>query len=240
MSGGITAIQVLGVNRTGKSKKYEKQYLAASDSVFVFNKKDEALLHDFYGICHTWVINPYYGLDFEVKNPGMKKERAVCFVGQMGRAENHKAALRLIRIFREIDIPGWKLNIIGANPKEELKKEESERIHITGFVDNINKEIEKNEIAVFPLTTGAGIKFKVLMALGLRVPVITTSVGAEGIDPEGKVLILAESDEEIKKNLKKLIEDDAYRQVKSNESFDFVRKNFDWEYSENVLKEVYG
>ena len=128
MSGGITAIQVLGVNRT--VKRYEKQYLAASDSVFVFNKKDEALLHDFYGICRTWVINPYYGLDFEVKNPGMKKERAVCFVGQMGRAENHKAALRLIRIFREIDIPGWKLNIIGANPKEELKKEESERIHV--------------------------------------------------------------------------------------------------------------
>lgn len=66
------------------------------------------------------------------------------------------------------------------------KKKECENIHITGFVENIEDEILKNQIAVFPLTLGAGIKLKVLLACGLGLPVITTDIGAEGIDEDGK------------------------------------------------------
>lgn len=223
-----------------KVKRYEGRYVRSADLVFTFNEKDKSLIHDFYGVDHVRIINPYYGIDFSDSDTTIEKENSVCFVGQMGRAENHTAAMRLIRIYKEMDIPGWKLNIIGANPKEELLKEESENIHITGFVENINEEIMKNRIAVFPLTTGAGIKFKVLLTFGLGLPVITTSVGAEGIDPEGKVLILAESDEEIKKNLKKLVSDETYLQEKGKASIDFVRKRFSWDLSANVFSEVYG
>ena len=223
-----------------KVKRFEKNYLSAADLIFTFNEKDKSLIHDFYGIDHVRVINPYYGIDFNSPCVTAEKENSVCFVGQMGRAENHSAAIRLIRLFRELDIPGWKLNIIGANPKEELLKEEAPNIHITGFVENINGEIAKNKVAVFPLTTGAGIKFKVLLTFGLGLPVITTSVGAEGIDPDGKVLILAESDEEIKENLAKIISDETYLQAKSKASIDFVKQRFSWDTTEEIFKEVYG
>lgn len=119
------------------------------------------------------------------------------------------------------------------------EESESDNIHITGFVENIHNEIAKNKIAVFPLKTGAGIKFKVLLTFGLGLPVITTSVGAEGIDPDGKVLILAETDEEITQNLKKLICDDSYLQKKSKESAEFVRWKFTWKTTEDVFTEVY-
>ena len=143
------------------------------------------------------MLNPYYGLEFKEVSTKEKIPYRICFVGQMGRDENHVAAMRLIHIFKRLNHEDWKLNIIGAYPKDELKNMECDNIHITGFVDDINEEILKNEIAVFPLTYGAGIKLKVLLVFGLGLPVITTSVGAEGIDQEGKILNLAETDEEI-------------------------------------------
>ena len=223
-----------------KVKRYEKKYLSAANLIFTLNEKDKTLIHDFYGIDHVRVINPYYGIDFPGTDTKVEKDNSICFVGQMGRIENHTAAMRLIKIFKEIDISGWKLTIIGANPKEELLKEESEQIHITGFVENIDEEIAKNKIAVFPLTTGAGIKFKVLLTLGLGLPVITTSVGAEGIDPDGVILILAESDEEIKESLIKLISDEKSLGERSKASVNFVKRHFGWDATEDVLKEVYG
>ena len=223
-----------------KVKRYEKKYLSAADLIFTFNEKDKSLLNEFYGIDHVRLINPYYGIDFTGQNTNVKKENSICFVGQMGRIENHSAAMRLIKIFKQMDISGWKLNVIGAYPKEELLNEESENIHITGFVENINDEILKNKIAVFPLTTGAGIKFKVLLAFGLGLPVITTSVGAEGIDPDGKVLVLAETDDEIKQQMEIFMSNDSYCLEKSSSAVDFVRNNFNWKFTEAVFSEIYG
>lgn len=223
-----------------KVLKYESKYLKGADLVFALNHKDEKLLRDRYGIQNIRVINPYYGIDFDQPKTKIEKEKSICFIGHMGREENHVAAMRLIRIFKEINPEGWKLTIIGAHPKDELKQQESEQIHITGFVDDINQEIEKNRIAVFPLTYGAGIKLKVLLAFGLGLPVITSGVGAEGIDPDGQVLLLAETDEEFKQQIQKLINDDALCETISKESIEYVKKKFNWETTEQIYREVYG
>lgn len=222
-----------------KVRKCENRYIKLADLVFTFNEKDGKLLREKYGANNVKVINPYYGLDFENHESNIKKEKSICFVGQMGRDENHVAAMRLIKIFKELQTKDWKLNIIGAHPQKELQQQESENIHITGFVDDINAEIEKNEIAVFPLTYGAGIKLKVLLAFGLGLPVVTSHVGAEGIDEEGNVILLAETDEEFKKQMKKLMEDDLYRSNKSKESIAFVKDRFSWSETEKIFDEVY-
>lgn len=222
-----------------KVKYYEEKYLNMADLIFVLNEKDKKMVQSYYDIDHVQTIHPYYGIDLNMPLGKIRKEKAICFVGQMGRDENHIAAMRLIRIFREINDPNWKLNIIGAYPKDELKNEESDYIHISGFIEDINQEIMKNEIAVFPLTYGAGIKFKVLLAMGLGIPVLTTSVGAEGIDPDGKALHLAESDVEIKNELQKMMSDEQYRHSKSKASSNLIIEMFDWQYTVNVFEKVY-
>lgn len=224
---------------TNKVKKCEKEYLGHSNTVMTFNDKDANLLKDIYHCKNVEVLNPYYGVDFNHIPVVEKIPNSICFVGQMGRDENHVAAMRLIDIFKQCNHADWKLNIIGAYPKDELKAMECENIHITGFVDDINTEILKNEIAVFPLTYGAGIKLKVLLAFGLGLPVITTSVGAEGIDEEGKVLNLVESDEEIKNQIIELLSHREALEQKRQECISFVHDKFNWEKTEAIFDRLY-
>ena len=157
----------------------------------------------------------------------------------MGREENHLAAMRLIQIVKSLNRDDIKLTIIGAHPNEELLKQECDNIHITGFVDSIEDEILKNEMAVFPLTLGAGIKLKVLLACGLGLPVITTDIGAEGIDEDGSTLILAQTDEQIKNEILNLIDNPNKIELKSYESKVFVQKYFSWNKTVELFDRLY-
>lgn len=222
-----------------KVKKSEALYLSKADHVMTFNQKDANLLKEIYHCNDVEILNPYYGIDFSEEQEVKKIPDSICFVGQMGRNENHVAAMRLIKIFENLNQKDWKLNIIGAYPKQELLDKESKNIHITGFVDDINEEIRKNQIAVFPLTYGAGIKLKVLLAFGLGLPVVTTSIGAEGIDEEGQVLHLAESDEEIADKIKELLMNQDLLNQSSEKGIAFVKDKFTWEKTEIIFKELY-
>ncbi len=224
---------------TNKVKKCEKEYVSHANTAMTFNEKDANLLKEIYHCENVEVLNPYYGVDFDHILKVEKIPNSICFVGQMGRDENHIAAMRLVKIFQSCNHPEWKLNIIGAYPKDELKAMECENIHITGFVDDINTEIQKNEIAVFPLTYGAGIKLKVLLAFGLGLPVITTSIGAEGIDEEGKVLHLVESDSELKEQMIQLLSNREALKEKSQECISFVHEKFNWEKTEEIFDRLY-
>ena len=199
------------------------------------------MLHEYYGLNQVELINPYYGVDFdEISDKVVNKiQKSICFIGQMGREENHLAAMRLIHIVKSLNRDDIRLTIIGAHPNEELQKEECENIHITGFVENIEDEILKNQIAVFPLTLGAGIKLKVLLACGLGLPVITTDIGAEGIDEDGNTLILANTDDQIKNEIIELIDDSNKIKSKSIENKDFVKKYFSWNKTVELFDRLY-
>ena len=221
--------------------KWEKEYCSKANHVIAVNSKDERLLHEYYGLNNVELMNPYYGVDFDdLSNKQVDKiKKSICFIGQMGREENHLAAIRLIQIVKSLNRDDIKLTIIGAHPNEELLKQECDNIHITGFVDSIEDEILKNEIAVFPLTLGAGIKLKVLLACGLGLPVITTDIGAEGIDEDGSTLILAQTDEQIKNEILDLIDNLDKIKLKSNESKEFVQKYFSWNKTVELFDRLY-
>lgn len=221
----------------------ESEYCNRADVVFSLNDKDKRLLFDYYGLSrNVYTINPYYGVDVEkdcLEENQEKEQNSICFVGQMGRQENKRAALRLINIFFNLDLKDKKLYIIGANPDEELLKFNSQDIVITGFVEDINSIILKCKIGVFPLGEGAGIKFKVLLALALGLPVVTTNVGAEGIDESGNIIDLAESDEEITESIMKLLTDEHYYNEKIKSTTAYVKSHFGWNETEKIFDSIY-
>lgn len=224
---------------------HEKNYCHAADELFTFNDKDKGLIKQFYGRDNTYVLTPYFGLDDDIVMKEMKGKRqyaAVCFMGQMGRDENYLAAMRLIKIGKQVkqDIKELEIYIVGNHPPKELEQEASEYIHITGFVDNLDEYLVNCQLAVFPLTLGAGIKLKVLRSLALGVPVITGKLGAEGIDEEGEVIVLAETDDEIMQEMLRLIKEPAECQRIGKRSKEYIIDNFAWSRTEKVLAEIYG
>ena len=111
----------------------------------------------------------------------------VLFFGAMSRPENSLSAKWFIdNVLPRIEDLGVRFVILGSNPPEYLKKLEKDNIHITGFVDSIEPYFSESMCLVAPLVLGAGIKIKVLEALSSGIPVLTNSVGIEGIPAENK------------------------------------------------------
>lgn len=225
-------------------KKTEGSFCRNADIVLTFNEKDKKLIQKYYETENIEVINPYYGLnesDIINSNRIEPDQSSICFLGQMGREENYEAALRLIRIVKnlKIKIPDLKVYIVGNNPPQELINMQNEFIRITGFVENVDEYLLRCKLAVFPLTLGAGIKIKVLRSLALGIPVITGRVGAEGIDESGEVIILAETDSEYENMIEVLIKDNDQIQKLSLKSQRYVKENFGWGKSEQVLRKIY-
>lgn len=225
-------------------KHSEGKYCIYANEVLVFNHKDKELLFKYYKVPAVQIINPYYGGDSNnVKNEKriVYQYASICFLGQMGRRENYEAAERLIRISKKVkeQIPELDVYIVGNNPPEELKGKQNEFIHVTGFVEDIDQYLLNSQIAVFPLNLGAGIKLKVLRSLALGVPVITGKIGAEGIDEEGKVIVLAEKDGEYEDRIKYLINHEEECERLSLESRKFVSERFGWDRSAKVLSDLY-
>lgn len=226
----------------GRVRAKEKSYCERADNVLVLSDKDASLIRKYYpNTCEPVVINPYCGVDVDNAKTGKReKDARICFVGQMSRPENNEAAMRLIRLYRQNGLDSLaKLVIIGANPSQEVLAECSDNIIATGFVDDIAEEISKCTIAVFPLSAGAGVKVKILQAGSLGLPVITTAVGAEGIDEDGCALIVSEDDTEMAEEAKKLLADHSAWENKSTSIQEWMKTHFSWDKTQGIFKQLY-
>ncbi|QXE90903.1 glycosyltransferase [Geomonas subterranea] len=93
-----------------------------------------------------------------------------------------------------VEIPDLTLTVAGAVSHHELKGLDLSHVTFTGFVDDLRPLFEKALVYIAPLRFGAGIKGKVLEAANFGVPVVTTSVGAEGIGLiDGKSVAIADN-----------------------------------------------
>ncbi|MBI5100168.1 MAG: glycosyltransferase [Nitrospirae bacterium] len=168
-----------------RQKKWELNVLKKVDEIIVLNEKDKLLLvNDGIPPHKIKIILPDINPVFKNIQRNCIEKYSILFWGAMNRKENIDGIEWFInKIFPIVlqQCSESKLYIVGAHPSVKIKKLESKNIIVTGFVENPAPYFEKCQIAIAPLRIGAGIKIKVLEYLEAGMPVITTSVGAEGI-----------------------------------------------------------
>ena len=168
-----------------RQKRWELKTLPKFDNILVHNIKDKILLSgDGIPGDKIKVIKPYINPEMKCIERNNLQRHSILFWGAMNRIENIDAVLWFTKeIFSTVSMkfPDTKLYIVGTNPSKKIRNLISDKIQVTGFVDDPKEYFEKCEVAVAPLRRGAGIKIKVLEYLEAGMPVIATSVGAEGI-----------------------------------------------------------
>nr|WP_239523303.1 glycosyltransferase family 4 protein [Geodermatophilus normandii] len=122
----------------------------------------------------------------------------VLFVGALWRRENEDAALWLLRdIWPRVRerVPEARLTIAGADPTAPLRREVTvaDGVELTGHVESLAPYYRRASVAVAAMRLGAGVKLKCIVAMMWGVPVVATSVGAEGV--EGPDVFLAVEDD---------------------------------------------
>ena len=141
-------------------------------------------------------------LDLARRRSGMGETKStLLFVGSMDYHANIDAVLWFARAaWPQIAcaIPDLQFTIVGRNPAREIRALASQRIRVTGTVDDVRPYYANAAAAVVPIRVGGGTRLKILEAMAAGVPVISTSLGAEGLEMEnGTHLLLADSASQI-------------------------------------------
>lgn len=174
-------------------KKREIQLVNQFDLVLPISSLDDVFFRNF---CETKTeVFPYFPDVSEEKfNP---QQRAFFFLGAMNWRPNKEAHDQLIdHIFPEIlrELPDATLTFAGS-AQTEFKKSTLNNVSYTGFVADKEDFMLNNGILLAPILTGSGVRIKLLEALSLGIPVVTTAKGAEGIPfANGDGLFIAEND----------------------------------------------
>lgn len=192
---------------------WENTHLKKSNELITLSVKDKTLLLDYYGIKNVKVCYPQLSINSTDNfTKIISEEKNIVFFGAMNRIENESAVCDFIKnIWGHIikHIPNAKLYIVGASPSVKVKKLSNSNIIITGFIDNPYKKIfSKAWFSIAPLTMGAGIKLKVLECMASGLPIISSAIGAEGIEASADDgLIIAHSKEEYIEHILQLMSD---------------------------------
>jgi O-antigen biosynthesis protein len=134
----------------------------------------------------------------------------ILFVGSFRHPPNVGAALRLARevmpaVRRELR--DARLTIVGADAPPEVQALASPVVDVAGWVEDLQPLLDQSSVLVAPLSYGAGLKGKVTQCLAAGLPVVTTPVGAEGIDGLSDCVLVAQDTEEMAAQVVRVMRD---------------------------------
>jgi glycosyltransferase involved in cell wall biosynthesis len=188
------------------------------------------------------------GIDFERFNYFEKEKKYdLIFAGNMSYPPNVDAALFLVKfIFPKLLLrfPHLKLCICGATPVPAIKMLASEKIHVTGWVDEMSDYYAQAKIFIAPMMLGTGLQNKLLEAMAMKLPCVTSSLAGkplEGIklnsDKQDDFLICNNIDEYVEA-VSKLLNDKIFYKTIAENGYQFVKTNYDWEEVGKKLEEI--
>jgi glycosyltransferase involved in cell wall biosynthesis len=177
------------------------------------------------------------GVDTEFFFPSGRETPAphnLVFTGSMDWLPNEDA----IRYFTEQimplvkqSLPNLTLTVVGRNPFPglvELSKREPS-IVVTGRVDDVRPYMERAAAYVVPLRIGGGTRLKIYEAMAMEMPIISTSIGAEGLPvTSGVELLLADTAESFAASIVEVLENEALARRLGQQAADTVREKFGW------------
>jgi GT2 family glycosyltransferase/SAM-dependent methyltransferase/glycosyltransferase involved in cell wall biosynthesis len=159
------------------------------------------------------------------------KARSILFVAGFAHPPNVDAAYFLVRAILpklELVVGPVTITMAGSNPTDAVRALTSPRVEVTGYVtDEVLAEMyAQHRVSVVPLRFGAGVKGKVVESLSRGLPVVTTSVGAQGIEGLRSVVPVHDEADLIADALRLLLTDDAAWMAQSARQMAFAQERF--------------
>jgi glycosyltransferase involved in cell wall biosynthesis len=171
----------------------------------------------------------------------VEKEYDVVFIGNMAYLPNIEAAEYLVRRILPFCKRAIKVLIAGASPSARVRNLASEHVTIKGWVDDIRTAYTSGKLFVAPMFSGTGQQNKILEAMALGVPCLTTGVvnNAIGAEP-GKSILLAETPEQFANEIERVLSyEDVYSQIRDAGKL-FIENTLSWEDTGTILSTIFA
>ncbi len=156
----------------------------------------------------------------------------VLFFGSMGYAPNVDAVLHLLdRIWPAVRAarPAARLEIVGPGAPPAVLARRAPDVEVTGFVDDLAPHLARAAVVVAPLRMGGGTRLKILEAMAMARPVVSTPLGAEGIEARhGVELLLADEPAAFAAAVARLLADPAQGDRLGRAGRALVEERYSW------------
>ena len=160
--------------------------LLAADGVWTASRADARVYREDFGLPNVTVLPNAIDTIAYAPQEAAAEPRTIVFTGTYSYWPNEAAALHLIHLSRRLERAGvrHRMLIVGRGPTPAMLKQarHSPSVTVTGPVPDIRAFIARAALIAAPLSSGSGTKYKILEALALGRPVLTTTMGAEGLE----------------------------------------------------------
>ena len=191
-------------------RELELAAIRATDVTLVVSESERAQVHADVPESVVHVVPTINKVRVPV--PPAHARAGVLFVGGFEHPPNVGAALRLVNdvmplVWREL--PEIRVTFVGVEPPPEVEALASPLVDIKGWVQDLDPILDSARALVAPLNYGAGLKGKITQAFAVGLPVLTTPIGAEGLDlADGEDILIGETSEELAERVIALMRDD--------------------------------
>ena len=189
------------------------------------------------------------GVDFDYfHHIDCPKEYDIVFCGNMRYEPNIRAAKYLVEQVMPIvwqGKPDATLLLAGAYPKHNVSHLASDRVIVSGYVDDIRLSYASARLFAAPMQTGSGLQNKLLEAMSMQIPCVTTTIANDSLHATvGTEILVGDTPQDFADALLSLLADEQRSRTLAENGYAFVRSHYDWatpcEKLERILAKVSG
>lgn len=183
------------------------------------------------------------GVDYEFFTPiGSEKNIDLVFTGNMAYPPNVDAAGFLVNEIMPYvweKRPDIRIMIAGASPDKKVLALKSDKVYVTGWMDDIRDAYNSARVFIAPMRIGTGLQNKLLEAMSMKVPSITTPLANDALNAkDGEEILIGESPQELADKILLILSDvHLYNKLEINGNR-FVKANYSWEETTEKLNQI--
>lgn len=211
--------------------RYEKMVFDQFDHKLIISAPDRELIPHPDREKIVIVAN---GVDTGFFHP-MEREKHydLVFTGNMGYPPNIESAEYLVKKIVPLlnaQYPGIRLLIAGANPHLRVLVLRSTQVTVSGWIPDIRESYASARIFIAPMQIGTGLQNKILEAMAMKIPCITSPLAFAALNAQkGRDILVAETPEEYAEHILMLLQDHQKASALAQNGYRFVLQHFSWE-----------
>lgn len=233
-SSGAPWIRFMARQQARRIRTLERHWYPRAAMTVTVSERDARVIGS-YGATTAIVEN---GVDLEYYEGHRQGAEAVSnrlvFVASMDTFANQDGAIYLAQeILPRVRArqPVLELKLVGKSPPARLRRLEQHdpAIEVTGTVADVREYLQRASVSVVPLRIGGGSRLKILEAMAMALPVVSTSVGAEGLRvTHGQDILLADDADSFAAAVTRLLDSPRERLELGRAGLDLVRRHYSW------------
>jgi glycosyltransferase involved in cell wall biosynthesis len=226
-----------------KLRREERAAWRRFDGCVFTSARDEDVVRRDYPRIPTAVVPN--AVDADAFRPAQlpREPMTLLFFGAMDYYPNTDGILYFLReIMPRLKprFPSLRLHIVGQAPPEAVRSWASDDVIVTGFVDDVRPYLERASVVIVPLRIGGGTRLKIVEAMAMGKAIVSTTLGAEGIDvTDGENVLLADASDAFAAQVGRLLDDPRLVQRLGSAARQLVETRYTWQASVCALEGFY-